>query len=77
MNKNQVKAYLLYISAIKEAIEATGPEGIPEGVLFANLMGSLSLASFESMIRILVESKTVTNHGHLLVAAKKKEGRDV
>ncbi len=66
----QLKAYFAAIQAIHEAIVASGEKGIPEGHLYAHVMSMMSLSTFESMIKILVESKRITNNGHLLVAVK-------
>ena len=39
---------------------------VSSGELYANLMGKLTFHQYEQVIHILVDSKMITNHGHLL-----------
>ena len=71
MNKDQIKAFLLLVETLREAIEASGPNGIPAGHLYAAVMAhGVSLAVFEKCIGLLVDAKRVTRApSHLLRAA--------
>ena len=66
----QIKAFLALLETIREMIEASGPQGIPAGHLYAMLMPhNVSLAVFEKCVGILVEAGRVTRKSHLLRAA--------
>ena len=40
---------------------------MPSGELYARLMGHMSLASYEALIKSLADVKLITDRGHLLV----------
>ena len=56
----QVKKLLLVIEALRQAIEAAGPDGIPSGHLYAAAMGhGVDLALYERCVALLVEAGRV------------------
>lgn len=58
------------IAAIYLAIEEFGPSGVPSGHLYAAVMGKMGLETYNDIISALVETKKITNSGHLLIATK-------
>ena len=51
-------------NAVIEVVNET-PSGAPGGYLYAALMQYLSLAEFESLMRVLVEAGRITRRGDL------------
>lgn len=65
MTKEQINAGLKTVLAIAESIRELG--SVPSGHLYAHLMGSLTLESYEKIIQILVNQDLVKKHpSHLL-----------
>lgn len=62
--KNGVKAYIETIRAVGECVRDLGQ--VPAGVLYAQLMGRISLERFEAIINLLVSAKVVRRDNHLL-----------
>jgi hypothetical protein len=63
---------LLTAKRVCDAVIATvneSPQGAPGGVMYAALMPYLSLAQFEAMMRLLVETGRVTRRGDLYFPA--------
>ena len=55
------------INALIATIADAGPEGVPEGVLYAALMPQgCTLAQFQKLVAILIASERVTRSGHVL-----------
>jgi hypothetical protein len=53
----QIRAALQIANALKDAIKELGQ--VPAGVLYANVMGHMSLDTFETIISILVKENVV------------------
>jgi len=71
MTTNQAMAAIELIKLAYEAVAAKGKEGMPSGHLYALMMPAFDdLASYESMINIMLRTKLLSKTGHLLVAAK-------
>lgn len=60
----QLQAALQMAAAVAEAIRELG--SVPNGHLYARLMGKLSLESYNSIIQTLVKAKLVENKNDLL-----------
>lgn len=68
MTRGQTVIVLAVAQAIKEATETSVLKGIPAGHLYSALMPTLTLESFESVIRALVDIGFVKREkSHLLV----------
>ena len=65
----QFRAAVMLCEAFLEAIKTAGPNGIPEGTLYAMVMGQgVSLGTFERIVGILIEAGKVSKRGHVLTA---------
>ncbi len=60
----QTKAAMQIILAVGDAIRELG--SVPSGHLYANLMGKMSLAQYEAIIRTLKGAGLVEESAHLL-----------
>lgn len=60
----QEKAALAIVLAVGEAIKDLG--SVPSGHLYAQLMGRMSLETYNKVIGILVKTGAVKNENHLL-----------
>jgi hypothetical protein len=66
---NQQKAVIAVIAAVFDTIKEMGPDGAPEGPLYAVLMGQgCTLGQFQSIVGILVRAGKVRQEGHVLYA---------
>lgn len=63
------------INTVGEVIRDAGP--VPEGELYARMMGFMSLASFNMIIDSLKRAELVTNKNHLLVWVGPRDGKYV
>ena len=63
-----IKAIQQAALAILDAIRAAGDRGIPSGHVYAAVMGSMSLDTYNLIIGALVGAKKITNTNHLLKA---------
>jgi hypothetical protein len=57
MTTDQIQAGVRAAVAVGQSIKELG--SIPEGVLYAQLMGHMDLSAFESLIRLLVRTGVV------------------
>jgi hypothetical protein len=64
------KQVLQYVAAIYETIKET-PDGAPGGILYAALMGHMSLAQFEGIMSVLIKAGLVRKSGHCYFATAK------
>jgi hypothetical protein len=64
ITRNQAASALAITSTIAGAIRSLG--SIPSGHLYAQLMGKLSLAQYESCIGLLVKIKLIKIENHLI-----------
>lgn len=60
----QEKAALAIVLAVGEAIKELG--SVPNGHLYARLMGQMSLETYNKVIGLLVKTGAVKNENHLL-----------
>lgn len=60
----QEKAALAIVLAVGEAIKDLG--SVPSGHLYAQLMGRMSLETYNKVIALLVKTGAVKNENHLL-----------
>jgi hypothetical protein len=63
---NQAKAVQM-VAALYEAISGI-PEGIPSGHLYAAVMGTVDLTTYEQLIGVMVRSGLITRSNHVLKA---------
>lgn len=66
VTREQITAYLELLKAFTDVIRSAGPSGIPEGVLYAQVMSSCSLERFTKVIDKLVEIKVVSRSNMVL-----------
>lgn len=71
-NTAQINAALAVTMAVAETIREAG--STPAGPLYAALMGRVSLAGFESMIRNLKNAGLVREQNHMLTWTGPKVG---
>ena len=64
VSKEQVRAAVSAVAALAEAVRGLGE--VPSGVLYANVMGSLSLDQYQQAIGILKRAGLVEETGHVL-----------
>jgi len=57
------------VNVITETIEETGPQGAPEGPLYAALMGHMSLSTFQAIVGALVGAGKIRKSGNVLYSA--------
>ena len=62
-------AVVKVLTAILEVIKEAGPHGIPEGHLYAALMGYISLETFQSVVNFLIATRRVKRSGYVLTAS--------
>jgi hypothetical protein len=62
--KEQAKALIQIVQAIADTIKEL--KEVPSGVLYAHLMGKMSLDNYQYIIGILKESGKVKESNHLL-----------
>lgn len=60
----QVEAYIELHKVIAEAIREAGE--IPSGHLYAQVMGHMTLATYERIVETLIGAKLITRSSHLL-----------
>ncbi len=66
----QAAAAIKVLSAVYEAIAATGDAGIPGGTLYAHLMAQgCTLENYTAIVGTLTRSGLVTKRGEILVAS--------
>ncbi len=53
-----------------QAITEAGERGIPSGVLYAAMMGTFSIETYESMLSLLLRSNAITRDAHHVLRAK-------
>ncbi len=68
--EQQILAADMIVDAILEAIKAGGSQGAPAGVMYAALMGFMSLEQFEDIMTALVRTGKVRKQGHLYFYAR-------
>lgn len=69
MTKTNVNVIAQVLSAMLETIQEMGKDGLPEGPLYAALMGKgCSLNQFNSLVGILVKAGRVRKDGNFLYA---------
>jgi hypothetical protein len=68
--KREVEAAFAAVQAIAETIRSLG--SVPNGVLYAQVMGYLDLAAYDRVIGILKRTRLVTEENHLLTWAGPK-----
>ena len=66
---DQMKLFLEYLKVMVQAVAMAGPDGAPEGRLYAIMMSKVSLESFNQLVRVGVEGKCFTKRGNLLIAS--------
>ena len=64
MTKEQAHAAVEIVRALADTIRELGT--VPSGVLYSNVLGTLSLEQYQSVIRLLKNSGLVSETGHLL-----------
>ena len=64
MTKEEVRAAMSVVLAVSEAIRALGE--VPSGHLYAQLMGTLSLESYNKIIKTIKNTGLVEESGHVL-----------
>lgn len=64
MTSTQVDAAIEITKAVADAIRAL--KDVPSGVLYARLMGHMTLAQYESIIAVLKRGGLVREHGYVL-----------
>jgi len=63
MNSNELM--LRALQALVDAVKEGGSLGAPGGVMYAALMGKLTLQQFETMMRVLVSQGYLRRQGDL------------
>lgn len=67
--KAQLLAAIEVMNTIVEIVQSTGNNGCPSGHIYAALMGTMSIDTYERMINLLVEAgKIKRGPMHLLYA---------
>lgn len=56
---------LAIVQVVGETIKEFGPNGVPLGHLYANLMGIMSYHTFEAMIEAMVSCKVIKVSNHV------------
>ena len=62
--QEQVKAFVQIVKVVADTIKELGE--VPSGHLYAQVMGLMSLDSYQNIINTLVRSGIVTEKGNLL-----------
>lgn len=70
MQANAVDVIKAVCGAVIEAVEVAGDHGAPGGVLYAALMGHMSLSTFEGLMAALVKAGKLTKRGQLYFVVK-------
>jgi hypothetical protein len=60
---------MVYMASILTTV-AESPEGAPEGVLYAGLMGEMGLELFKSFIGLMEKTNLIERHGLVLKATE-------
>jgi hypothetical protein len=63
-----LQALTLLIDAVIDSVAVGGTDGAPGGVLYAAMMGQVSLSQFEDLMRFLVAVGKLTKRGDLYFA---------
>lgn len=64
----EILAALNIAAAAYQALADAGPEGLPEGYLYAVMMSKLSLAQFQGMVGLLIRQGMVRRESSRLYA---------
>lgn len=70
MTRKQLDALVEISETIYDAVKSA-PNGLPSGHVYAVLQGVVGLELYQTIIRALVNTGKITNHGHLLKAVTK------
>lgn len=65
VTKEQLQAGLAMVLEIGKAVKAAGPNGIPNGHLYA-MVSSLGLTSYQTIIRMLKNAGAIEERGSVL-----------
>lgn len=63
--KAEVSSAVQVVIAVGEAIKAFGK--VPNGELYANLMGRMSMETYEKVIGLLIKTGAVKEENHVLI----------
>lgn len=66
VTSDQILAYLELLKAFADTIRSAGPDGVPEGVLYAQIMSRCSLELFTKIADKLVELGVVSRNNNVL-----------
>ena len=67
-NQEAIKTFLTLTQAVVEAVAAAGPDGLPEGHLYAAMMGKVTLESFKDLVRTAIRGGCIARLGQRLIA---------
>lgn len=71
LNTNQAMAAIELIKLAYSAVAERGKDGMPSGHLYALMMPAFDdVASYESMVGLMVRTQLLSKRGDLLIAAK-------
>ncbi len=71
-----IKRGLVLVSTIYETIKDAGPEGAPEGPMYAAMMtAGYSLESFQGAMQLLEDKKLIRRSGHVAYYIPKLESK--
>jgi hypothetical protein len=71
VTKEQLIGALRVMDVIVDCIKEGGDNGIPSGHLYAHLMGSMRLETYEKMIGMLIEAGRIKRSNHVLYYVKR------
>lgn len=62
----QIVRGLQFVSILLETVKEAGPDGAPEGLMYAAVMGAgFSLEAFESAMKLLAKRGLIRRSGHV------------
>ena len=71
--RRSISAIPLIASAIYQAIDEFGVNGVPSGELYAGICGLISFDRYQEIIMALKRAKLIKESNYILTAVKQKE----
>lgn len=66
MTEADVKRALDVMVTVLQIVREAGADGLPEGPLYAHLMGHMDIGTFERLVQAMLKTKLVERRAHVL-----------
>ena len=73
MTREQITAAIEIMDTVIDCVKLGGDMGVPSGHVYAALMGTMSIETYERMIGLLIEAKRIKRSNHVLYYVEKRQ----